>query len=88
MNTVTYVVEEQQALWLFASIEEAMAFDRQRTCDYRYSQVREYRESDQFDPSNPDWPLELGPGQDNCKRLQRKVHRWWKARDAWWNQPY
>ena len=82
-----YVVEEQQATWLFASLTEALAFDRQRADEYRCSLVREYQENlHGFDPKCPDVPLEFGLGQDRCKRIQRKVNRWWKARDAWWNQ--
>ncbi len=84
-----YVVEEQQATWLFASLTEALAFDCQRADEHRYSLVREYQENlHGFDPQTPDVPLEFGPGQERCKRLQRKVHHWWKSRDAWWNQPY
>jgi hypothetical protein len=86
---VIYVVEEQQARWLFASLMEAKAFasSRIKECehDFHCAFVRKYQD-DQFDTSCPDWPLEFGPGQEYCKRLQRKVYGWWKARDAWWNQ--
>jgi hypothetical protein len=34
-----------------------------------------------------DTPLEAGPGQDSCSRVQRHVRRWWAERDAWWNAP-
>jgi len=86
---VIYVVEEQQATWLFASLKEALAFDRQRADEYRYSEVRQYQHaSHKFDPQFADVPLEFGPGQQRCKRLQRRIHQWWQAREAWWNQPY
>ncbi len=35
-----------------------------------------------------DTPLEAGPGQDRCRRVQRHVRRWWADRDAWWNAPH
>ena len=79
-----YVVEEQQATWLFASLAEAESFDRQRADEYRYSVVKEYQDKlMKFDPQVPDVPLEFGPGQERCRRIQRKVRRWWKSRDAW-----
>ena len=83
-----YVVEEQQATWVFASLREAKAFDNKRASERRYSFVGEYQERHNFDPQAPDCPLDFGPGQENCKRIQRKVKHWWKARDAWWNRPY
>jgi len=86
---VIYVVEEQQATYLFACLSEALAFDRQRFDEFRYSLVREYQEQDHsFDPQTPDVPLEFGPGQEKCGRIRRKIHQWWQAREAWWNQLY
>lgn len=32
-------------------------------------------------------PMEFGPGQKNCRRIRRHIRRWWRERDAWWNQP-
>jgi hypothetical protein len=84
-----YVVEEQQATWLFASLTEAQAFDNKRWDYHRYSVVMPFdQKRHAFDFNVPDCPLDFGPGQKNCRRIQRKVSQWWKARDAWWNQPY
>ena len=90
-----YVVEEQQATWLFASLSEAQAFDDKRWDDHRYSVVMPFSmERHRFDPYHPSrpmgrrfvpcCPLDFGPGQKNCKRIKRKIHQWWKARYEWW----
>ena len=85
-----YVVEEQQADWLFASLSEAQAFDTARADEHRYAEVVPYdHKRHTFNLSMPlgtnHTCLEFGPGQDKCKRVRRKIHQWWKARDEWWN---
>jgi hypothetical protein len=80
-----YVVEEQQATWLFASLSEAIAFDNKRRDEHRHSVVTSLSTKHSFNTETPDCPMDFGPGQEKCKRIQRHIKRWWKARDAWWN---
>ena len=37
-----------------------------------------------FMTGHADHPIQAGPGQEKCKRIQRIVARWWRDRDAWY----
>lgn len=81
--SMIYVVEEQQADWLFASLIEARAFDLARADQHRHAEVVLYDHKRHGFKEHT--CLEFGPGQEKCRRLRRKIHQWWKARDEWWN---
>lgn len=87
-----FVVELQQADYLFASETEAEAF----ASEYREHLLDQCPNASvlirpvplglqhRFRAEFADTPLEAGPGQQRCRRIQRHVHRWWRERDAWW----
>jgi hypothetical protein len=75
-------VNEQQAVWLFASRDEALAFDRSRADEHRWSEV-ELFDGRPFSSRDADRPTEPGPGQERCRRIQRHCRRWLQAYDAW-----
>ena len=77
-----YSVEEQQAVWLFASESEAKAFDNERADDHRWSRVSLFR-GRPFRSANSNRPTEPGPGQERCRRIQRHCHKWGQAYEAW-----
>lgn len=90
-----FVVETQRADYLFAcpSAAESFAAGERRWWNEHcpgggWGRIEPVALATrhQFNRTDPDCPLEPGPGQEYCRRVRRHVRRWWNARDAWWNQ--
>jgi hypothetical protein len=88
-----YIVETQRADYLFAcpSAAESFAASERRHWSEQCPDMGRapidpvpMTSRHRFDQANPDCPLEAGPGQESCRRVQRHVRRWWAERDAWW----
>jgi hypothetical protein len=77
-----FCVYEQQAVWLFASKNEALDFNRSRSEEHRWSKVSPF-DGRPFSPRDSNRPTEPGPGQERCRRIQRHCRKWWQAYDAW-----
>jgi hypothetical protein len=89
-----FVVETQQADYLFACPQAAKAFARAEEAHWQdmvegigplFIRPVALGPQHRFSPAHANTPLEAGPGQEACKRVKRHVKRWWRERDAWWN---